>query len=100
MWSDALLAYAYALKWTRSGSGEDARRASHILDGWADSFERIRGCSEQESGNGCPGVATDGLQRRLQAARVAPNLAAAAESSRHYETDGKADGWRTRNSRP
>jgi len=99
MWSDALLAYAYALKWTRSGSGEDARRAIHILDGWADSFERIRGCSEQESGNGCPGVATDGLQRRLQAAWVAPNFAAAAEIIRHYEADGKEAGWGASNIR-
>lgn len=97
MWNDSILAYAYALKWTRTGTPEDADRAIRILDGWASNFERIRGCTEQDTAQagGCPGVRTDGLQRRLQAAWVAPNFAAAAEIIRHYEIDGRGAGWRS-----
>lgn len=97
MWNDSILAYAYALKWTRTGSSDDADRAIQILNGWASNFERIRGCTEQDTAQqtGCPGVRTDGLQRRLQAAWTAPNFAAAAEIIRHYEIDGRGSGWRS-----
>lgn len=95
MWNDSILVYAYALKWTRSGKSADADRAKQILNGWAANFERIRGCGVQDTPqlSGCPGVQTDGLQRRLQAAWVAPNFAAAAEIIRHYEIDGRGAGW-------
>src|SRR5690606_32301764 len=38
---DANLAYAYALKWAKTGSKEDADNAIRILNGWSHNFVRM-----------------------------------------------------------
>jgi len=80
---DAILAYAYALKWVKTGAAEDARGAISILNGWATNFEVYLA----ERG-------TPTAQIQLEAAWVAPSFAAAAEIIRRYrQTTGAGAGW-------
>ncbi|NGF57939.1 hypothetical protein G5B00_15575 [Parapedobacter sp. SGR-10] len=79
---DAILAYAYALKWARTGKTEDAAKAIEILNGWASNFQKyepVEGTSKQQS--------------QLEAAWVAPSFVAAAEIIRHYKVNGKSADW-------
>ena len=79
---DAVLAYAYALKWTRTGNVADAESTKKILNGWAANFQKyevVEGTSKK--------------QIQLEAAWVAPSFVAAAEIIRHYKVDGKSAAW-------
>lgn len=81
---DAVLAYAYALKWARTGDTTDAGKAKEILNGWASNFERYE-----------PVEGTSVRQCQLEAAWVAPSFVAAAEIIRHYTVNGQSAQWST-----
>jgi len=81
---DAVLAYAYALKWARTGDTTDASKVKEILNGWASNFERYE-----------PVEGTSPRQCQLEAAWVAPSFVAAAEILRHYEINGQTASWST-----
>lgn len=81
---DAILAYAYALKWANTGNTEDATQAKKILNGWATNFQKY------EAVEGTPTK-----QNQLEAAWVAPSFVAAAEIITHYKVDGKSADWST-----
>lgn len=80
---DADLAYAYALKWARTGAAPDAASAITLLNGWAKTFSAyqiVEGTKE--------------TQTQLEATWVAPTFAAAAEIIRHYKINGSTgSGW-------
>lgn len=79
---DALVAYAYALKWTRTGNENDAKSAIEILNGWSKNFQRFAVVDVGEE------------QLQLVASWIAPTFAAAAEIIRYYKVDGvKSAGW-------
>lgn len=70
----AVLAYACALRWVKTGEPEHAEETIEILNGWAKNFVRY----DIVSG-------TPPRQVQLEAAWVAPSFAAAAEIIRHYQ---------------
>lgn len=77
------LAYAYALRWVRTGKEADAKQAIKLLNGWASNFEKIE-----------PTDNTLQFQPQLVAAWQVPIFAAAAEILKTYR--GKGDvgsGW-------
>lgn len=79
---DALLSYAYAVKWVHSGDIRDAQSAISILNGWANNFQSFTAIK----------VGSEQLQ--LVASWLTPTFAAAAEIIRYYNIeDGKASGW-------
>jgi hypothetical protein len=80
--SDAILAYATALRWTKTGTGTYASQAIAILNGWASNFQ---------SYTVAPG--TNAEQSDLEASWVAPTFAAAAEIIRYYQINGAGAGW-------
>lgn len=70
---DAILAYAYALKWAQSAAKEDGEKAIEILNGWANNFKGydiVKG--------------TPNEQMQLEAAWVTPTFASAAEIIKNY----------------
>jgi len=79
---DAVLAYAHALKWARTGKAEDAANAIKILNGWAANFQKYEAVE-----------GTSNKQSQLEAAWVAPSFVAAAEIIRHFKVDGKSANW-------
>lgn len=82
---DANLAYAYALKWAKTGHKEDADKAIRILNGWAYNFIRMELMPDSS-------LPTQQLQ--LQASWVAPSFAAAAEIIRHHKhSNSGGAGW-------
>lgn len=79
---DAILAYAYALKWVRTGEDSDAKSAIQLLNGWSNNFQRFAVVDVGE------------VQLQLVASWLAPMFAAAAEIIRYYTVDGvKSAGW-------
>ncbi|MET3501267.1 hypothetical protein ABIC45_002879 [Mucilaginibacter rubeus] len=85
---DALLAYALALRWAKTGTTSYATTARSIIVGWANAFRQF-GVVNQP--NGSP---TDFSQTYLEASWAAPTFAAAAEILRYYKVNGtQASGW-------
>jgi hypothetical protein len=74
---DAILAYAWALRWAKTGNNTYQENAKAILNGWAGHFQRY----DVVSG-------TSVAQTWLEAAWVAPSFAAAAEIIRYYKVNG------------
>jgi hypothetical protein len=70
---DALLAYATALRWAKTGDAQYATRCKQILDGWASTFRTMSVTSGQAN------------QVDLEASWAAPTFAAAAEIIRYYQ---------------
>jgi hypothetical protein len=79
---DCILAYAYALRWAKTGNSQFADSAKFILNGWASNFQKYQ--SE-------PGTITS--QAYLEASWVAPSFAAAAEILKHYTVNGNTANW-------
>lgn len=80
---DALLAYAYTLKWASTGNENDAHKAKFILNGWSGSFKAY-GITE----------GTDPKQAWLEASWVLPTFVASAEILRHYKVkDSISSNW-------
>jgi hypothetical protein len=84
---DAILAYACALRWVRTGDVTFATQAKQILNGYASHFQRY---STSAQPNGEP---TPIRQAYLEAAWVAPSFVAAAEIIRYYQVKGRGAGW-------
>ncbi|TZF86275.1 hypothetical protein FW774_04295 (plasmid) [Pedobacter sp. BS3] len=82
--TDAILAYAWALRWARTGLTADADSAIYILNGWASNFDRY----EVVSG-------TSEAQKWLEASWVAPSFAAAAEILKNYTVNSNGSGWQS-----
>lgn len=79
---DALVAYAYALKWAHTGDENDAKSAIERLNGWSKNFQRFAVVDVGE------------VQLELVASWIAPTFAAAAEIIRYHKVDGvKSAGW-------
>lgn len=79
---DALLAYATALRWAKTGNAQYATRVKQILDGWASTFRTLSAASGQAN------------QVDLEASWAAPTFAAAAEIIKYYQpATGAAGGW-------
>ncbi|PWS30408.1 alginate lyase family protein [Pedobacter paludis] len=74
---DALLAYALALRWAKTGTASYAAAAKQILNGWASAFRTIY----VQSGS-------EGRQPALEAAWAAPTFTAAAEILKYYTPVG------------
>ncbi|MET1054215.1 MAG: alginate lyase family protein [Pedobacter sp.] len=84
---DAILAYAIALRWARTGDAKYAVQARNILDGWASHFQSFDVINQP---NGSP---TEFRQTYLEAAWAAPGFVAAAEIIRYYTIKGQGAGW-------
>jgi hypothetical protein len=79
---DALLSYALALRWAKTGNASYATTVKQILDGWANAFQNF----SVSSGNA--------NQADLEASWAAPTFAAAAEIIKYYvPTTGSAATW-------
>lgn len=79
---DALLAYATALRWAKTGDAQYSTRCKQILDGWANAFRTMSVTSGQAN------------QVDLEASWAAPTFAAAAEIIKYYQpATGAAGGW-------
>jgi hypothetical protein len=82
----ALLAYAYALRWARTGNDADAQKAIKILNGWSSNFEKI-----EPADNSAIDLT---WQPQLVSAWITPTFAAAAEILKTYRLQGDVDsGW-------
>ncbi|TGD82611.1 alginate lyase family protein [Hymenobacter wooponensis] len=85
---DAVLAYACALRWVKTGNATYAGQAKQILNGYAYNFQRY---STSPKPDGSP---TEFRQTYLEASWVAPNFVAAAEIIRYYQVNGTTGaGW-------
>lgn len=82
MKTDAMLAYALALRWAKTADATTASQAITILNGWSSSFQQM-----------VPGSGTQERQTHLEASWVAPTFAASAEILRHYKPGGVFSGW-------
>ncbi len=80
--NDAELAYAYALRWAKSGEIANAQKCIYILDGWASNFTNY---------TVVPGSNTN--QPSLEASWTTPTFVAAAEIIRYYKVNGATAGW-------
>ncbi|MXV15777.1 alginate lyase family protein [Hufsiella ginkgonis] len=79
---DAILSYALALRWAKTGDAQYATKAKNILNGWAYAFQSF--------------AVTGGESRQaaLEASWAAPNFTAAAEILRRYTCrNGATSGW-------
>jgi Alginate lyase len=81
---DAILAYAVALRWAKTGNSTYASQAISILNGWANNFQKIVPAMDGQ---------TTQAQTYLEAAWAAPSFAAAGEILRHYKPNGNSSGW-------
>ncbi|SNC77677.1 Alginate lyase [Hymenobacter gelipurpurascens] len=84
---DAILAYACALRWVKTGNATYANQAKQILNGYAYNFQRY---STSPKPDGSP---TEFRQTYLEAAWVAPSFVAAGEIIRYYSVNGNGAGW-------
>ncbi|TGE23487.1 alginate lyase family protein [Hymenobacter metallicola] len=84
---DAILAYACALRWVKTGNATYANQAKQILNGYAYNFQRY---STSPKPDGSP---TEFRQTYLEAAWVAPSFVAAGEIIRYYQVNGTGAGW-------
>jgi hypothetical protein len=79
---DAILAYALALRWAKTGTMTYAQQAIAILNGWSYTFKNYAVLS-----------GSNALQPSLEASWTTPSFVAAAEILRYYKPFGKASGW-------
>jgi hypothetical protein len=79
---DAILAYALALRWAKTGTMTYATQAIAILNGWSYTFKNYAVLSGSNT-----------LQPSLEASWTTPSFVAAAEILRYYKAFGKASGW-------
>lgn len=84
---NAILAYALALRWAKTGDATYATQAKAILDGWAANFQSYDVINQP---NGQP---TSFSQTYLEASWAAPGFVAAAEIIRYYTINGVGAGW-------
>ncbi|HEY8931450.1 MAG TPA: alginate lyase family protein [Mucilaginibacter sp.] len=81
---DALLSYALALRWAKTGTASYATTVKQILDGWANAFRNFSVSGSQPN------------QADLEASWAAPTFAAAAEIIKYYiPANGVGGGWTT-----
>ena len=81
---DALLSYALALRWAKTGTASYATTVKQILDGWANAFRNFSVSGSQPN------------QADLEASWAAPTFAAAAEIIKYYvPASGQGGGWTT-----
>jgi hypothetical protein len=81
---DAILVYALALRWAKTGTMTYAQQAIAILNGWSYTFKKYAVLS-----------GSNALQPSLEASWTTPSFVAAAEILRHYKAFGQASGWST-----
>jgi hypothetical protein len=79
---DAILAYALALRWAKTGTMTYAQQAIAILNGWSYTFKNYAVLS-----------GSNASQPSLEASWTTPSFVAAAEILRYYQPFGKASGW-------
>jgi len=79
---DAILAYALALRWAKTGTMTYAQQAIAILNGWSYTFKKYAVLS-----------GSNALQPSLEASWTTPSFVAAAEILCYYKAFGKASGW-------
>jgi len=79
---DAILAYALALRWAKTGNMTYAKQAIDILNGWSYTFKKYAVLSGSNAN-----------QPSLEASWTTPSFVAAAEILRYYKAAGKASGW-------
>lgn len=81
---DAILVYALALRWTKTGNATYAQQAIAILNGWAYNFKTYALLNSSTNAN----------QPALEASWTTPSFVAAAEIIRYYKLpDGTGAGW-------
>jgi hypothetical protein len=79
---DAILAYALALRWAKTGTMTYAQQAISILNGWSYTFQNYAVLSGSNAN-----------QPSLEASWTTPSFVAAAEILRWYQPFGKSSGW-------
>ena len=79
---DAILAYALALRWAKTGTMTYAQQAIAILNGWSYSFQQYAVLD-----------GSNAYQPSLEASWTTPSFVAAAEILRYYKAFGQASGW-------
>jgi hypothetical protein len=79
---DAILAYALALRWAKTGTMTYAQQAINILNGWSYTFKNYAVLSGSNPN-----------QPALEASWTTPSFVAAAEILRWYKPFGKSSGW-------
>jgi hypothetical protein len=80
--SDAILAYALALRWAKTADPQWAAKTIQVLDGWSQHFQNYSLAS-----------GTPSNQPYLEASWVAPSFVAAAEIIRWYHPAGQSANW-------
>jgi hypothetical protein len=80
--SNAILAYAWALRWVKTGAAADADSAKAILNGWGHCTSVITHVGEPNPD-----------QYQLMSAWAQPTYSAAAEIIRYYQPGGVGAGW-------
>lgn len=82
--NDAILAYAYALRFAQTANPADADKAIGILNGWASSFYKYEILDKSiDNAN----------QPSLEASWTTPSFVAAAEIIRYYKPKGISANW-------
>lgn len=79
---DAILAYALALRWAKTGTMTYAQQAIAILNGWSYTFKQYAVLDGSNAN-----------QPSLEASWTTPSFVAAAEILRYYQAFGKSSGW-------
>ena len=83
---DALLSYALALRWAKTGNAAYATTVKQILDGWANVFQNIVVGGTNPNPN----------QGSLEASWATPTFCAAAEIIKYFHLpNGQTGGWTT-----
>jgi hypothetical protein len=81
---DAILVYALALRWTKTGNATYAQQAIGILNGWSYNFKNYALLNSSTNAN----------QPALEASWTTPSFVAAAEIIRYYVLpNGQTAGW-------
>lgn len=79
---DAVLAYALALRWAKTGTATYAQQCIAILNGWSYTFKQYALMSGANQ-----------YQPSLEASWTTPSFVAAAEIMRYYKAFGQSAGW-------
>jgi hypothetical protein len=79
---DAVLAYALALRWAKTGTATYAQQCIAILNGWSYTFKNYGLMSGANQ-----------YQPSLEASWTTPSFVAAAEIMRYYKAFGNSAGW-------
>lgn len=80
---DAVLAYALALRWAKTGTATYAQQCIQILNGWSYTFQNYA----------LKNSSTNANQPSLEASWTTPSFVAAAEIMRYYTVNGNGSGW-------